>query len=236
LLKAVPIARSNAQKILARLKGLAQQLQPDEEPIEAFPAIWDNGQSSSSALCDVIITNQRVIGFYARSFPRERLFFDSLSLSDIKNVILRQKSHEPMFHELMLSVEKRKVYIRAPRKKIADLYASLKTAIDHYGSTNHTFTPAEQTAEASNNSDQTSTVQQEQTQLQQQTIYAQQELQTPFETSLTAIALLFAGGIVLEIVGVILWSTTHDAQIGFPLCFAGFFAVAVSIWQRRKLR
>jgi hypothetical protein len=210
----MPASRSNAEKILARSKGLAPHLQSGEEPIAAFPAIWDNGQDSSSTLCDVVVTNQRVIGFYFRSFPREKLFLDSIPLSNIKNVTLRQKSHEPVFRELLIGEENREVYIRAPRKKIEDIYAALQAAIDQYGSTGT----------------------QRQEQAQSQTVYGRQDIQTAFETSIMAIVLLFVGGIVLEIVGGTLWSTAHDVQIGFPLCLAGFIAIGVSIWLRRKQR
>jgi hypothetical protein len=229
----MPASTSNAEKILARLKGLAPHLQPGEEPIETFPAIWDNGQDANSTLCDVVITNQRVIGFYFRSFPREKLFLDASALADIKNVTLRQKSHEPVFREILISAGTRKVYIRAPRKKIAALYTALRAAIDQYGSIDRASSPEE--IEVSNTqSNQTSILQQEQAQ--QQTIYGRQDIKQPFEASVLAILLLFVGGIVLEIVGVILWSTTHDAQIGLPLCFAGFIAVGTSIWLRRKQR
>jgi hypothetical protein len=222
----VPATRTNAEKILARLKGLAEHLQPDEEPLAAFPVIWDNG--SASTLCDVVITNQRIIGFYFRSFPREKLFIDSLSLSHIKSITFRQESYEPVFRELLISEDHRQVYIRAPRKKIEGLYAALRAATDQYGSTGaraqeHIDEEQEAVGERLTSS-----------QSPQQTVYGRQEIQTPFETSILVILLLFVGGIVLEIVGVRLWSVTHDAQIGFPLCLAGFIAVGASIWLRRK--
>ena len=229
----MPASKSNAEKILARLKGLAPHLQPDEEPGVTFPAIWDNGQDANSTLCDVVITNQRIMGFYFRSFPRDKLFLDAIALSDIKNVTLRQKSHEPVFREILISAETRKVYIRAPRKKIEELYIALRAAIDQYGSTDHASSP-DNVEVPNTQSNQASTLRQEQ--VQQQTIYGRQDIKLPFESSVMAILLLFVGGIVLEIVGVVLWSATHDAQIGLPLCFAGFIAVGVSIWLRRQQR
>lgn len=240
----MPARRTNAEKILARLKGLASYLQPNEEPIAAFPAIWDN--ASGSTLCDVVITQQRVIGFYFRSFPRERLFLDSLSLSQIKSVTFRQKSHEPLFRELFITEDNRQVYVRAPRKKIADLHAALQAAIDQYGvskaphgqeDTDVGQDLGDERLELINGEQKVVDEGQEAVgniQASQQTLYGRQELQKPFETSTLVILLLFVGGIVLEIVGVRLWSVTGDAQIGFPLCFAGFVAVGASIWLRRK--
>jgi hypothetical protein len=115
------------------------------------------------------------------------------------------------------------VYIRAPRKKIEDLYAALQAAIDQYESTS-----AQGQEHIDEGQGRTPS------RPPQQTMYGRQEIQTLFETSILVILLLFVGGVALEIFGVYLWSVTHDAQIGFPLCLAGFIAVGVSIWLRRK--
>jgi hypothetical protein len=216
------MSQTNTQKILTRIKGLGQHLQTGEEPIATIPAIWDNGQDDGSALCDVIVTSQRVIGFYFRTFPREKLFFDTLPLAHIENVITRQKAHEPIFQELLLSALGRKIYIRAPRKKIISLEQILKTTLEHNTSPSTSSTNEKSTTTISSTP--------------QHVVYAKQEIQTPLEQSKTTITLLFVGGILLELLGALLWSTTHDAQIGFPLCIAGFVAVAISLRLRRKVK
>ena len=123
---------ATADKILSQLKGLRNHLQPGEEPIFTVPAIWDNGQAQRSMPCDVVLTNQRLFGYVYVTFPRERLFLDALSLTEIKAVTLRQKTFEPVFRELLVRDGQRKVYIRAPRKKIESLYEALRSAMEQY--------------------------------------------------------------------------------------------------------
>ncbi len=147
---------STAEKILAQVKGLRNHLQPDEQPLLALPAIWDNGQEKRSAPCDVIVTNQRLLGYYLVSFPRERLFLDSLTL--------REETVQPP-------------------------------------------TP----------------------------VFGRQEIRTQFESSNLAITILFVGGIMLEVGGVLLWDTVGQT-IGLPLCIAGFVMVFAAIVQRRQQR
>jgi hypothetical protein len=216
-----------AEKIIASLKGLQQHLRADEQPLLALPAIWDNGQQErSSTACDVVLTNQRILGYYFVSFPRERLFLDTFTLSDITSVSLRQKKFEPLFRELLVSDGERKVYIRAPRQKIETLYAALRTAIAEY-------VPATEvpfTNEPASDRDLSSA----QSAAHPTPIYGRQEIRTPFETSILAMTLLFVGGITLEIIGVVLWNVTHSSATGLPLCVAGFLAVLVAIILRRQ--
>src|SRR5260370_40397998 len=91
-----------AEKILARLKGLGNQMQAGEEPLFTIPAIWDAGRGQRSMPCDVGLTNQRLIGYVYVTFPQERLFLHALSLANIKAVTLSHKSFEPVFQELLL--------------------------------------------------------------------------------------------------------------------------------------
>ncbi len=212
---------STAEKILAQIKDLRNHLQPDEQPLLALPAIWDGGQEKKSTACDVILTNQRLLGYYFVSFPRERLFLDALTLTKIRNVAVRQKNFEPLFRELLVSEEQRKVYIRAPRQKIETLYAELRSSIETYASTTETAyegeaenKPIETTAPVA-------------------PVYGRQEIKIAFESSHIAIVLLFIGGLGLEIGGAILWATVGEA-IGLPLCIAGFVLVFVAIVQRRQ--
>src|SRR5215472_5847107 len=123
-----------SEKIIKQLKGLGQHLQPEEEPLFTVPAIWDSGQERGSVPCDVVVTNQRIFGYYYVTFPRERLFLDALNLAEIKAVTFRQKTFEPVFRELLLSDGQHKVYIRAPRKKLERLYEALQLALEGYGS------------------------------------------------------------------------------------------------------
>lgn len=191
---------------------------PDEQPLLTLPGIWDGGQQQHSTPCEIVLTNQRLLGFFFASFPRERLFLESLTLSQITHVSLRQKSFEPLFRELMVSEGERKVYIRAPRKKIEMLYAELREAINFYApSTQTTFetSSAEQSPRPT-------------------PVYGRQDIQKPFENSPLALLLLFVGGLVLEITGVLLWAGTHSSQTGLPLCVAGFLSVFTAMMVRRQ--
>ena len=107
--RATPLADKTAQSILTQIKGLQDYLQPDEQPLLSLPAIWENGREKRGAPCDVIITNQRLLGYYRVSFPRERLFLDALALSAIHNVSLRERNFAPIFRELMVSADGREV-------------------------------------------------------------------------------------------------------------------------------
>src|SRR5438876_1990320 len=121
-----------ADKIIRHLKGLRTHLLQDEEPLLTVPAIWDSGHDQRSMPCDVVLTNKRLFGYVYVTFPRERLFLDALTLNEIKAVTFRQKTFEPVFRELLVRGGQRKVYIRAPRRKIESLYEALRSAIEQY--------------------------------------------------------------------------------------------------------
>jgi hypothetical protein len=207
-----------ADKIIAHLKGLRNHLQADEEPLFTVPAIWDSGQERRSEPCDVVLTNQRLFGYFYVTFPRERLFLDALSLTAIKTVTFRHKTFEPLFRELLVSDGQRKVYIRAPRQKIERLYNALRSAIEHYAPRAQ---PAFEHHEAGRANQTTLT-------------FGRQEIHAPFEHSPLAITLLFIGGLILEIGGFSLWAVTQSSQIGLPLIIAGFVAVITAILVRRQ--
>ena len=78
-----------SDKIIRQLKGLRTHLQPDEEPLFTVPAIWDSGQEQRSVPCDVVVTNQRIFGYYFVTFPRERLFLDAPAQKPFKQRCLR---------------------------------------------------------------------------------------------------------------------------------------------------
>ena len=212
----------SAEKILARLKGLGKHMQPGEEPLFSIPAIWEGGQGERSMACDVILTNARLFGYAFVSFPRERLFLDAIPLASIQAFSLRQQSFEPVFRELRVRDGQRSVYIRSRRKQLEGLYEALRAAIAE-------FAPVVQPALDSSESEKTTTTQ-------FMPIFGRQEIRVPFERSSLAITLLFVGGLLLEILGVVLWSASGSAQTGLPLFFAGLIAVVTSILVRRAGR
>ena len=207
-----------SDKIIRHLKGLRTHLQPDEVPLFTVPAIWDSGQEQRSVPCDVVVTSQRIFGYYFVTFPRERLFMDALNLTEIKAVTFRQKTFEPVFRELLVSDGQHKVYIRAPRKKLERLYEALQSAMEIYGSNTQPALESEETKPTNETT----------------AAFGRQEIRTTFERSPLAITLLFIGGLVLEIGGIILWSTTKSAPTGLPLIVAGFVAVVTAILVRRR--
>ena len=210
------------EKIFRRVKGLRDQMQPGEEPLLAVPAIWDNGQEQHSTPCEVIVTNQRLLGYYSVNFPRKRLFLEELSLAALTTVSLRHKTYEPLFRELLVSEGRRKVYIRAPRRYIEALFAALRSATEQ-------FVPAAQAMfedKPEENRAGPSPV----------PIYGRQDIRTSFDRSPLAITLLFVGGIVLEILGFALWGATQSAQAGIPLFVAGLVAVLTATFIKRQRR
>ena len=214
------------QKILARTKGLRQQLQPGEEPLFKVPAIWDNGQTHHSKPCDVIVTTTRLMGYELVTFPRERLFLEDFPLSSIRSVTLRHKTYEPLFRELAISDGERKVLIRAPRKLIETLYTALRSTTEHYSPASHANFEDERT----DATDETQLT----TPATPTTVYGRQDIRTTFEHSPLAIVLLLVGGIVLELIGVAGWLLTGNVQVGTPLFIAGFLAVIVATLVRRQ--
>lgn len=209
-----------ADKILNSVKGLRDHMKPGEQPIINIPAFWDNGQQGRSVACDVIVTNQRLLGYYLVRFPRERLFLDELPLTAIRAVTLRQKSFEPVFREIMVRGEDRVVYIRAPRQKIETLFASLRTTLEASTSTTKATIASEEGGVDGHAAP----------------TYERQTIRRPFEGSSLNITILLAGGILLEILGILFWSITHSAQIGLPLVGAGFIVWLAGILLRRQQR
>jgi len=207
-----------SDKIIKRLKGLRTHLLPDEEPLFTVPAIWDSGKDQGSVPCDVVLTNQRIFGYYYVTFPRERLFMDALTLTAIKVVTFRQKTFEPVFRELLVSDGQHKVYVRAPRKKLERLYAALQLAMERYGQKQQLALQSEEAKPTNEIS----------------TAFGRQEIRTTFERSPLALILLFVGGLILEIGGIVLWTTTKSAPTGLPLIVAGFVAVITAILVRRQ--
>jgi hypothetical protein len=217
-----------AEKIFTRLKGLRNHMQPGEEPLFSVPAIWDSGRGQHSMACDVVLTNQRLLGYVFVTFPRERLFLEALTLARITAVSFRQKTYEPIFRELLVSDGEQKVYIRAPRQKIEALYQELRSAIEQYAPAAEPALGDEQENEVPDvpmNRHSTTPA---------APAYGRQEIRTTFERSPLAITLLFVGGLILEIGGAVLWAVTHSAQTGLPLFIAGVVAVITATLVRRQ--
>ncbi len=226
----MPAQSKNTEKILSQLKGLQKNLQSGEEPLLTVPAIWDSGkQGQGSTPCDVVVTNRRLLGFYLRSFPREKLFLEALDLSTITHVTFREKSNSPVFRELLVTTGTRKIYIRAPRQKIESLEAALREAIGQYTSTSAeaSVTTAPETTIAIAPDVETPTAQ-------PAPIYERQNIQTLFETSPLAIMLLFVCGALLETAGIIVWTVAQSSQAALPLCIGGVLIILVSVWLRRQ--
>jgi hypothetical protein len=219
----MPAQTIATEKIYKRFKGLRQHLQENETPLFMVPAIWDGGQEAHGIACDVIVTNQRIFGYIYTTFPRERLFLDALPLDSIRAVTLREKSFEPIFRELLVSNGRRKIYIRAPRQKIESLQAALRQAI---GQESAGTQPVSDVADAAPGK----------TAQTPAPAYGTQDMRGTFERSLLSILVLFVGGLLLEILGVILWILTQSAQTGLPLCGAGLVAVVTSILLMRQKR
>ncbi len=191
-----------------------------------IPAIWDSGWEQPSMPCDVVLTNQRLIGYVFVTFPRQRLFLEALSLSAITTVSLRHKSFEPLFRELLVSEGQRKVYIRAPRQKIESLYQALRTAIEQYApATQPTLQDDVEPRSIVGNDANVEHV---------SPVFGRQEIRSEFQNSPLAITLLFTGGLVLEIAGAVLWAITQSVQVGLPLIIAGLIAVFTAFMLRRQ--
>jgi hypothetical protein len=210
-------------------------MQPNEEPLLAVAGIWDSGKEDHSTPCEVIVTNQRLLGFYTSRISRtRRLFLEQIDLKAITAVSLRQKTYEPIFRELLVSEGKRKVYIRAPRRYIEALFTALRTTIEQFGDgakatfedeQQHTLTPDSSpiNREATNRDAEGATP-----------AYGRQDVRAAFDRSPLAILLLFIGGLIIEVVGFVLWGITGSLQVGIPLFAAGIFAVTTAIFLRRR--
>ena len=211
-----------ADKILRKIKHLRDHMLPDEIPLLAIPAIWESGKEQRSTPCDVIVTNQRLLGYYAVDFPRKRLFLEELSLSTITAVTLRHKTYEPLFRELMVSNAQRKIYIRTSRSNIESLYAALHSATKQHASAAPT-TPDE-------------TLPEQQTPVPTPTssVFGRQDIRTTFSQSPLAIVLLFVGGLALEIIAFGLWLATQSIPVALPLFVAGLVAVLTAIIVSRQ--
>lgn len=221
------MVNTSAEKILSRLKGLRAQMRESEQPLFSIPAIWDNATEKQSNACDLVLTNQRLFGYIYTTFPHERLFLDTLELTQIKRVSLRQKSFDAVFRELLVSDGTKHIYIRATRKKIEDTSAALHAVLSEHAPATHAALDTD--------------VQDEQPDQPEESAppaptFSQQKIQRRMGRSPIGITLFLVGGLLLEVLGVIIWSSTESVQTGLPLFFAGIVVVLAAIFARRQLR
>ncbi len=222
-----------AERILGQLKGLRERMQPGEEPLLDIPGIWDRKaeaeEAGGSMACDIVLTNQRLMGYAYTAFPRERVFLDALPLVEITAVSLRHKTFEPLFRELLVRSRERKVYVRTSRRHVESLYEGLRAAIEEYA-------PEAQPALEQEESQPEVTEAAEQGARRRRPVYGRQDIRTAFENSPLAITLLLVGGLALEVIGILAWVITKSAQVGGPLFFTGLLCVIFSIIVQRQQR
>lgn len=237
------MARTTAEKILGRLKGLRALMREGEQPLFSIPAIWENAADHQSHACELVLTNQRLFGYIYTTFPRERLFLDAVELAAIKAVTIRQKSFEVVFSELFVGDGQKRIYIRAPRKKIEDASLALRQAIADYAPATHTTLDGgereeEQAAAHTGRAEQSTApgAQGERAGQRSKPIYGRQQVRQPLERSPLGITLLLLGGLLLEIGGALVWAATGSPQTGGPLFLAGLVAVIFAILARRQAR
>ncbi|HLG78780.1 MAG TPA: hypothetical protein VKX46_20380 [Ktedonobacteraceae bacterium] len=218
----MPDDTRQAMDIKIGSKGLSSHLQEGEQPLLAEPGIWNGGENQRNETCDVVVTNKRLLGYYYRSFPREKTFLDALDLKAITAVSWIQENYSPIFRELLVKTPTRQVSIRTPHKKSEALYVAIRAATDSNTS------QAEPTSEHAE-SPTTGTAGPTPT-------YERRQIRTPFDNSPLAITILFIGGLILEIGGIILWATTNSSATGLPLFAAGLVAVVIATLVRRQRR
>lgn len=221
------MAKTVSEKILRRLKGLRAHMREGEQPLFSIPAIWENATEKQSNACDLVLTNQRLFGYIYTTFPRERLFLDALELDHITQISLRHKSFEAVFRELLVKDSVKSIYIRAPRKKIEDTSTTLQRVLAEHAPTTSVVLDAETSSEQAATATEPASI---------SPTFQRQKIQQPLERSPISITLLLVGGLLIEILGIIVWSATESVQTGLPLFFAGIVMVLVATFARRRLR
>ncbi len=188
-----------------------------------IPGIWESVPTGESerrtTTCEIVVTNQHLLGYMHTRFPRERLFLEAFALKNITKLAFRQRSFDPLFRELSLSDDTRTAYIRSSREKIELLYQEIQTAIATY---------APHATKSSPDTDEETP--------RPAPVYERRTIRTTFEQSSLGITALFVGGLLLEIIGIIAWALTQSIQVGLPLCLAGLFAVFVATLSVRLRR
>nr|BBH92704.1 hypothetical protein KTA_09030 [Thermogemmatispora argillosa] len=212
---------SNAQtvrRLLRRFRGLQAHLLPDEEPLASHPVIW-NSQQHGRVACDAILTNRRLLGYYQIRFPRPRLFLEAIPLEAITSITLRSPQSKPLLHELLIISGQRRVLLRAPRRVIENLYDALQRLSESER--------ASQTTESAQTDG-------EEPDRALPPRFARQPLASSAEHSPAGIAVIFACGLILEIIAVFLWQTTGSLATSLPPFGAGLLAVVTAVLVYRQ--
>ncbi|MBX5458126.1 MAG: hypothetical protein IRZ31_14620 [Thermogemmatispora sp.] len=222
-----PSQANAGRRILRRFRGLQAHLQPGEEPLESRPVIW-NSQQHGRVACDAILTNRRLLGYYQVRFPRPRLFLEAIPLTEITAITLRIPQSRPLLHELLISSGEGSVLLRAPRRTIDYLYDSLRRLSEESRQGPGPIATEQEPSPilASSN--------QEEAARAQPPHFARQQLAGTAERSPTAIAAIFACGLILEIIAVYLWLTTGSLATSLPPFGAGLLAVLTAILVYRQ--
>ncbi|WP_069803082.1 hypothetical protein [Thermogemmatispora onikobensis] len=207
--------QSAARRILRRFRGLQAHLEPGEEPLESRPVIWHSQQHGSVA-CDVILTNRRLLGYYQVQFPRSRFFLEAIPLTEITAITLRSPQSKPLLHELLISSGQGAVLLRAPRRVIEGLYDSLHRLGGETGPEPEQVGAGPARVPSPR--------------------FDRQQLAGSAEHSPAGIALLFACGLILEIIAVFLWLTTGSLATSLPPFVTGLLTVLTAILVYRQRR
>ncbi|GER83199.1 hypothetical protein KTAU_18360 [Thermogemmatispora aurantia] len=215
------------RRILRRFRGLQAHLQPDEELLGSRPVIWSSQQHGRVA-CDVILTNRRLLGYYQVRFPRPRLFLEAIPLTEITAITLRMPQSRVLLYELLISFGEGSVLLRAPQRTIDYLYDTLRHLSE--GSRQE---PGPMAAEQEPSPTRAASSQQEPS-CGQSPHFARRQLAGTAERSPTAIAAIFACGLILEIIAVYLWLTTGSLATSLPPFGAGLLAVLTAILVYRQ--
>ncbi len=215
-----------SEKSFKRLKRLSDRMREGEQPLFTIPAFWENREEKQTQACDLVVTNQRVFGYIYTTFPRERLFMDTLELEQIKTVSIRQKTSDMIFRELLLSDGQKKVLVRGTRRRIEEAFTVLRSTIGDRSLL------AEEGGEEESVQDSLEEVTVERS----APVYERKKLRQSLERSPQGLAFLLAGGLLLEVLGVATWAFTGSLQIGGPLFLAGIIAVVIATVARRQMR
>ncbi len=226
-----PLARNTQvmHRLPRRFRSLQSHLLPDEEPLSSHPVIWKSQQHGGLA-CDAILTNRRLLGYYQVRFPRRRLFLEAIPLEEIISVTQRDPQSKSLLHELLIIAKQDRVLLRAPRRVIENLYDALHHLSASEGESK---TQKTATAESASVSAQTDGAEPDRASVHSPR-FARQQLTGSAGHSPAGIALIFACGLILEIIAVFLWQTTSSLATSLPPFGAGLLAILTAILVYRQ--
>ncbi len=207
----MPDETIQSQKILAQssLRGIDPYIHLNEAALLTIPAIWDNGQSQKSRPCEIVLTDQRLLGFFR---SRRETSVEEFALEAIQTVTFREKQYEPIFRELLVSDGVRRVFIRAPKKKLEELYIRLQATLKLQTSTGEAVTASKSSP-----------------------TFERENLSTAsYESSSAGLTMLLGLGIAMECLSLFLCTAAQNLQAAAPLFIVGFMAVCLAFIIRRR--